>query len=143
MEHSDSTLIARPPEAVWALVGDIEGWPTWVKDLSDVQLPDGMAAGAPFTYRYRGDEVSGTIAQYEQGLLVGIATQYSAYDFSESIRLKPDGEGTRVILTMGFVPTTWWTRLLAIPIRPLRRWVLGSSMRKTLTALRTAAETSD
>ena len=143
MEHSESILIARPPEAVWALVGSIDDWPAWAKDVSEVQLPDGMAPGARVTYKYRGGDVSATITHYEHGLLVGIAAPRSGYDFWESIRLQPDGEGTRVSFTMGFDPTAWWTRLLVIPIRPLKRWVLGSPLRKELVALRTAAETSD
>jgi len=141
MEHTESIAIARPPEAVWALVGGIDGWPAWLKDVSDVHLPKGMAAGAPFTYKYRGNDVAGTIAQYQRGRLVGITQQQPTYDFWESIRLEPEGEQTRVIFTIGFAPRKWWIRLVAIVIRPFRRWVLGSSIRNELVALRTTLET--
>lgn len=143
MEYSGSMLIKRPSEAVWALVGSVDDWPAWVTDVSDVRLPDGMAAGAGVTYKFRGGDVSGTITDYEAGLLVGITAPRSGYEFWESIRLQPEGEGTRVTFTMGFEPTAWWTRLLAIPIWPFKRWVLGSPLRRDLVALRTAAENTD
>jgi len=141
MEHADSIVIARPPEAVWALVGGIDGWPLWLRDVSDVHLPGGMTRGASFTYKYRGNDVEGTIAQYERGRLVGISQQQPGYDFWESIRLDPDGQHTRVVFTIGFSPRRWWLRVVAIFIRPFRRWVLGSSIRRELAVLKKAVET--
>ena len=79
-------------------------------------------------------------AEYVRGQLVGIAQRHPTYDFWESIHLEPEQEQTRVIFTIGFAPPKWWIRPVAVAIRPFKRWVLGSSIRKELVALRTTLE---
>lgn len=46
MPLTHSTLIAAPPQAVFAVYAHTQGWPVWDAELRAVDLPQGLVPGA-------------------------------------------------------------------------------------------------
>lgn len=141
MQRSESTVINRPSEDLWALVGDVRRWPKWLRGVSDVRLlSEEVAVGSEFAYKWRDRDVSATVSAYKRGQTIGISSSEKNYDFQESITLEPLGDQTKVELTMGFEPTVWWATALSVLVVPFKGPLLGRPLRKELESLRTAAE---
>jgi uncharacterized membrane protein len=141
VEQSESIKIRRPLEDVWGYVGDVRWWPKWLKDVSDVRLmSDDLAPGAEVAYKWRGKDVTATIAEYEPGSRIGIAAVESGYDFHESMSVDATEGHTEVTFTMGFSPTSTWMRILSVLLRPLKGFFLGRPLRKELETLRESVE---
>jgi hypothetical protein len=52
-EIAAATRITTPPERLWAVLDDFQGWPTWMPALNDVQI-ELLSSGAPRVgYRFR------------------------------------------------------------------------------------------
>ncbi len=59
-EQTESTItIAAPPEAVMAVVGDLEGYPGWIEDVKAVEILSRYDDGRPERVRFTLD--NGTI----------------------------------------------------------------------------------
>ncbi len=141
MEQSESITIRRPLDDVWGYVGDVRWWPKWIEDLSDVTLvSEHLAAGAEVAYKYRGKDVTVTIAEYEPGRRIGIFAVERGYDFRESISIDSTDSHTEVTFTMGFSPTSTWMRVLSVLLRPLKGPLLGRPLKKELETLRDSVE---
>lgn len=141
MQHTETITIDRPAEEVWDYIGDVDSWPKWIDDMTDVEVPEGgMAIGSQVTYKYRGTPTHPTIAAYEAGRTIGIQSSEDRYEFAETITLSPKGEQTEVSFTMGFQPTVWWMKLMAVALAPFRSTVLGRGMRKSMQSLKKAVE---
>jgi uncharacterized protein YndB with AHSA1/START domain len=141
VEHTESTRIAKPAEAVWALVGEPAAWPRWAGDLNDVRVHGELGAGTRVTYTYRRRRVAVTLTRYEPGRLVEIAGSETSYDMRESIGLEAAAEQmTTVSITIGFEPKATWARLVAPLVVPFKGVVLGRSLRRSLHELRRTAE---
>lgn len=46
MLHEVTTAISAPADRVWAILSDVEGWPTWTASVTSVELDGPMAAGS-------------------------------------------------------------------------------------------------
>lgn len=145
VEHSETTIIERPVERVWALAGDPRAWPAWAPDIRDVEVsPAGaLAPGSTVRLRTRGSESHATVTEFVEHRAFGFRAAEPRYDFFESITLNPSGARTQVTLTMGFAPKGPVFSALALLARPFKRWLLGSPLRKDLEALRGAVERGD
>lgn len=145
MEHSESAVIGRPIERVWALAGDPRAWPTWAPDIGDVHVspPEPLAPGSTVQLRTRGRESRATVTEYVEGRAFGFRASERRFDFWESITLRPAGSNTEVTVHMGFAPKGILFSALALLAWPVRRWLLGPPLRKDLEALRIAVERED
>jgi uncharacterized protein YndB with AHSA1/START domain len=142
VEHTEVAPIARAPREVWALVGDAESWPRWTTGLTDVHVDGELRPDAVVSYAWRGRRTKVTVSEYEPERLLAIRSSAKGYEFSESIALASMGESTRVSITMGFRPTARWAKTLAFLLAPVASLVLGRALKKSLAALRRAAEGS-
>ena len=140
MQHTESVVIDRPVGSVWALVGHVNSWSQWLPDLTDFSpLAEGETkVGAVLEYKFRGRTVRAEITGLEPERLIAIQSSEKSYEFDERISLEPEGDGTRVSVTMGFEPTALWARALAVLIIPFKGIVLGRPLKKELEALSAA-----
>lgn len=143
MEHSQSGLIDRPVEQVWALAGDPRAWPAWAPDISDVRVEQALAPGSIVSLKTRGRESRATVFEYVEQRAFGIRAAEKRFDFWESIRLAPSGSRTRVTVSMGFAPKGFLFSALALLAWPFKRWLIGRPLRQDLEALRAAVERAD
>jgi uncharacterized protein len=140
LAHAESVRIARPTEVVWALVGYPTAWSRWARQLDDVEIHGETAVGTTITYTYRGRRAAVTITEFERERLVEIAASEKSYEMRESIALVADDEATEVSIEMRFEPTAMWSRLVAPLFIPIKGVLLGRDLRRSLHALRRAAE---
>lgn len=142
MEHSQSVVIERPVEQVWALAGNPRAWPAWAPDMREVELsPHGaITPGSTVRFWTRGRESHATVTEYVEQRAFGFRSSEARYDFSESLTLTPAGSGTQVTMSMGFAPKGPLFTALALVAWPAKRWLLGSPLRKDLAALQAAVE---
>jgi hypothetical protein len=105
-EHSASgeRRIAAPPEAVFALIADPAGYPTWRPGVSSVEV----LSTSPLRFRERGSNgeilFEETERQSPARLVVRIADESLPFGGRWTYTVRPDGEGS--ILTIredGFV----------------------------------------
>jgi uncharacterized protein YndB with AHSA1/START domain len=67
-----TTIIAAPPERVWAIATDFESYPEWAKDVKDVVVRVRDAEGRPVEVEFRASAL-------------GRSTHYTlGYDYSEA-----------------------------------------------------------
>jgi ribosome-associated toxin RatA of RatAB toxin-antitoxin module len=50
---TETTIIAAPPETVWAVVTDVERYPEWAKDVKDVEVLGRDEQGRPLEVEFR------------------------------------------------------------------------------------------
>ena len=142
MQHSESLIINRPPAEVWALVGNPQSWGTWIPDVTEVRIEgDGApSVGTGLSYARRGKRRDTTVAEFEMGRVIGVASSEKSYEFSETIELRETVEGTEVTITMGFEPRAWVGVLAAVLMLPIKGLMLRRRLMKELQALRAAVE---
>ena len=69
---SQTTIIAAPPERVWAIAADFERYPEWAKDVKDVVVRARDAEGRPSEVEFRASAL-------------GRSTHYTlSYDYSHA-----------------------------------------------------------
>lgn len=69
---SQTTIIAAPPERVWAIAADFERYPEWAKDVKDVVVRARDAEGRPSEVEFRASAL-------------GRSTHYTlSYDYSQA-----------------------------------------------------------
>ena len=52
MQQFEAVMIDRPVSAIWALVGDVNGWTKWLPDVSELSpVAEGEISPMPSTTR--------------------------------------------------------------------------------------------
>lgn len=87
-----------PPEAVWAVLADLHGWPTWWAGCRWAR-PEGVPGpGAPFAWHAFGVTLRGTVTQWEPGARLGYDLATVGVRGAARWRLAPQGGGCHVVL---------------------------------------------
>jgi uncharacterized protein YndB with AHSA1/START domain len=58
------------PDAVWDVLTDVEGWPTWNPDVKSASLQGGFAEGSTFRWKAGPGTISSTIQRVERPSLI-------------------------------------------------------------------------
>ena len=101
VEHvaSASATFARPPDRMFDVISDVQGYPAWRSDVERVEL---LTGGPPKRWReYGSDNIAfETVAQEPpRRLVVRIADRELPFGGTWTYELAPDGSGTRVTIT--------------------------------------------
>jgi len=101
MEFETTVEIAAPPERVWALLADLERWPTWTESMQSV-TPVGSApfgVGTEATVRQpKLPSTRWTVTEVESGVSFTWVAKAPGLTTSATHRLEAAGDGTRLTL---------------------------------------------
>jgi uncharacterized protein YndB with AHSA1/START domain len=62
--------ISAPPERVWAVLTDLDQWPTWNADVKSMQFGKSVAPGSTFRWKAGPGRISSVIGRVEPPLLI-------------------------------------------------------------------------
>ncbi len=131
---SASAFVKAPPEAVWALLADFEGWPSWNQNVSKMTLDGKARVGATFVWVADGARIVSRIEELDRpsriawtGRTLGIRATH-IWEFE-------DKEGGTLVRTrecfVGFV---------AKLLRGLLRRMLEKALAQNVAALKQIVE---
>jgi uncharacterized protein YndB with AHSA1/START domain len=141
VHHRESILVSAPLNEVWELVGQTDAWSRWA-GVNDVRVEGVLREGARVSYRAGKRETTATVSEYRDGRLLAIHVSQRSYELDESISIVGMNGSTEVSIAMRFRPTVWWTAVLGLVLTPFDGLLLGRPLRKSLEALRRAAESA-
>lgn len=86
------------PQAVWRLLGDIEGWVHWNDGIESIELDGPVAVGSTFRMTPPGeDTITSTVVDLQPGQLITDLTEMDGLAIKVEHRLDPQpGGGTTV-----------------------------------------------
>ncbi len=126
--------IPAPPDRVWAVYTDHEGWQRWA-GIDEVVLrqqgyppPNGL--GAIRVIRHRGTAVEEEITAFEspKRMTYRLIAGAPIREHQGEVRLEPSGSGTRLSWNVEF-------KALIPGTGPVLRWVVERMLRRILTRL--------
>jgi hypothetical protein len=88
--------IAARREAVWDLLADIRGWPTWNPDVKAVSLDGDVAAGSEFRWKAGPGTITSRIQRLERPGLIGWTGRTFGIDVVHVYRLEQRDGNTLV-----------------------------------------------
>lgn len=127
-------LVGVPPEVVWGVQADIEGWRRWQPGVSSVQLGDPLAVGTSFKWKANGASITSTIQELEPGRTIGWTGKSLGMQAVHVWRFEPRDGGTQVTTEESL---SGW---LATLIKLFDRQYLEKSLANSLQALKDEAE---
>ena len=115
MQHAQSIEIEAPPGVVWAVLADVQRWPSWTESVRRVEVLDEAALGTGLRARLDilGAPAAGTweVTSYSDG------KEFTWENRAPGVRtrawhaVEPDGPGSRVTLGIEQTgPGTWLLR---------------------------------
>lgn len=130
------TLINAPIDQVWKLQTDLENWPNWQPNITEVKLDGPLKKGSIFRWKAQGLNITSTlqsvVPQREIGW-TGVSMGMKAVHYWY---FEPSDSGTRVTVEESL--SGWLTRLMAL----FDRKFLEKSMAASLDLLKSQAEKS-
>jgi uncharacterized membrane protein len=128
------TYVGAPPEEVWAVQADIEGWPEWQADVSSVEVGGELAVGTSFKWKANGASITSTVQELEPGQRIGWTGKSLGMKAVHLWRFEPHNGGTQVNTEESL--SGWFPALLKI-VNPS---FLEKSLSSALQALKDEAE---
>ncbi|TDC53576.1 hypothetical protein E1212_05220 [Jiangella ureilytica] len=104
-----TTMIDRPPAAVWAALTD---WPRaadWLPGVDAVRTGESTAVGARLTMHARGKDRTSTITALDPGRSLTLTSVQGGVTADYAYSVDPSGGGTAVTLTADVRTRGWWT----------------------------------
>lgn len=98
---SRSTHLSAPPDTVWRLITDVEGYPAWRSDVDSVERLQSPSGSMTWREISGGDRITLEAVTVEppSHLVARIADKGLPFGGSWDYRLEPDGSGTRITIT--------------------------------------------
>ena len=129
-----SVLIDAPPDAVFALLADVVGWPAWQGPVSRVRADGPVQTGTRFRWKSGGTWITSTVETFEPARGIGWRGRAAGTRAIHVWRIAAEADGTRVETEESM--EGWLVTLLR---RPMRR-VLERGISSVLPDLKAEAE---
>lgn len=103
---SDETVVGAPPDAVWAVITDLEAYPQWMEGVREVEVLERDGDGRPLEARFVVDArimvVRYTLAYTweEDAVTWSLEEGEQLTQLDGSYRVTSDGDGSRVRYTL-------------------------------------------
>jgi uncharacterized protein YndB with AHSA1/START domain len=130
-------LIAAPSDTVWALLADIDQWPTWNPNISAATLEGGLEPGTGFHWRSGGTAIASTLQEVEPQRRLSWTGRVMGIRAIHTWSLDPQGDGVVVRTEESF--EGWMARLM----KPMMQKMLDTSLKTWLEHLKQQAETAN
>jgi uncharacterized protein YndB with AHSA1/START domain len=102
--------IAAEPGAVWDVLTDFEGWPTWNPDVKAMSIDGDVASGTNFKWKSGAASITSTIQHVERPRLIAWTGRTFGISAIHVYRLEARGGGTVMHTEEWF--EGWLARLL-------------------------------
>jgi uncharacterized protein YndB with AHSA1/START domain len=63
--------VAAPPETVWAVISDIQRWPSWNPEVKSMELRGEVAPGSEFRWKAGGVSIRSTLEEVDAPRMIG------------------------------------------------------------------------
>lgn len=127
-------IVSAPRAAVWALLGDIAGWPRWHGAISRAELDGPLAPGSSFRWTSGGMAIVSTLQLVERERRLGWTGRALGTTTEHIWTLEDHPEGT--LVTTAESMSGW----LIYPVKLVTPGFLTDALQTWLSALRHAAE---
>jgi len=132
--NRDSIVVAAPLETVWAVLTDIDAWPTWQPEISRAKLNGPLAPGSRFRWGSNGLPITSTIREVEPPMRIAWSGNSLGIDAAHVWTMMQQGDRVSVRVEESF--DGWPVRLL----RGLMQRALDRANRAWLESLKGRAE---
>jgi len=122
MRVEETVEIAAPPEKVWAVLADVENWPSWTASTRSVRLtrPGPLGVGSTVEIKQpRLPKIIWTVSEFEPGRSFTWVAKTPGVRSVGEHAITPTATGCTVCLA--FSQTGRLGSLLALPMAPLIR----------------------
>ncbi len=117
MDHRRTMQIAAPPDVVWELLADVEGWPRWTASMERIDLlePGPLQVGSRAMVKQpKGRPMEWTVTVLEPGRNFTWQASSGGMTFTGGHELTPTDQGVEALLTFALSgPLAWLGALLA------------------------------
>jgi len=134
MSARKEIFIEAPPEKVWALHTDINGWPRWQPDISSATLEGNLAAGTVFRWKAKGLGITSTLQEVEPNLRISWTGNSLGMRAVHVWTFEPQDNGTRVVTEESL--SGWFPRIVKLFMPTF----LEKSLEQSLQVLKTHVE---
>jgi uncharacterized protein YndB with AHSA1/START domain len=126
--------VGAPPEIVWAVLADIDGWPTWNPDVKRASLAGPLGQGTQFRWKAGLGTITSTLQSVEAPQLIAWTGKTFGIRAIHVYRLEPKGDATLVRSEES------WDGLLVRALRGPMTKTLQKALESGLRHLKTEAE---
>jgi uncharacterized protein YndB with AHSA1/START domain len=131
---SGEIQIAAPPETVWSILSDIDGWPRWHSDISSATLEGPMAVGSTFRWKSGMASLTSTLQVVDPPKEIGWTGTSMGIHAVHAFHLEPRDGGTFITSEES------WNGFLAGLVKGYSRKNITKAISAILTSLKNEAE---
>ena len=126
---STAAVLDAPVEAVWAVLSDIEGWPSWNPDVKQARLEGPLASGTRFTWKAGPGTIRSVLQVVEPPRRIGWTGQTMGIRAAHVWEIEAADGGSRVRTEES------WSGLIVSLMKPMMRGQLQKAMNSGLEHL--------
>jgi carbon monoxide dehydrogenase subunit G len=101
--YEETVEVAAPPEVVWAVLSDVEGWPRWTESMSSVELvtPGPLRVGSVAKVKQPKLPVATFVVDgYDEGRSFSWTASGAGVSSTGDHRVEPTATGSRVTVVL-------------------------------------------